>query len=199
MTRNAGLPRSLLRVTLGPSMPTKNGLVERTYSVDVVALHRKGAFSGRPMWFPFQGLETNRYKIEYRDRDWPKDRPTQIIPVRWTRCHFGGTRPWLICLCGQRVAKLYPGLGHYMCCRKCMNLAYQSQRRSRKGRLYRKAEEIRNRLWDSGLPGIDAFPKRPFRMHKKTFARHLALLATIERKLTDPAILRRNRPYQKSF
>jgi hypothetical protein len=34
----------------------------------------------------------------------------QQIPVCWTRCHFGGLRPWFKCNCGKRVAKLYNDL-----------------------------------------------------------------------------------------
>jgi hypothetical protein len=35
----------------------------------------------------------------------------QRIPVSWTRCNFGGVRPWFKCDCGKRVAKLYKSLG----------------------------------------------------------------------------------------
>jgi glycosyltransferase involved in cell wall biosynthesis len=40
---------------------------------------------------------------------------TQQIRVSWTRCHFGGLRPWLHCLRGRRVAKLFKGMGGYFC------------------------------------------------------------------------------------
>ena len=158
-------------------------LIERTHSINVGELNREGAFSGCPMRFPFLGLTTRRFKIEYRGSNWPRDRRSQIIPVIWTRCHFGGMRPWLVCLCEKRVAKLYPGIFGFFCCRKCGNLAYQSQLRGRKSRLYRKAQEIRRLLQNEGRPGIDAFPKRPRRMHNKTFARQIALLENIENEL----------------
>ena len=107
-------------------------LIERTRSINVGELNREGAFSGCPMRFPFLGLTTRRFKIEYRGSNWPRDRRSQIIPVIWTRCHFGGMRPWLVCLCEKRVAKLYPGIFGLFCCRKCGNLAYQSQLRAAK-------------------------------------------------------------------
>ena len=148
----------------------KHRLVERTQSIDVGELNREGAFSGRPMRFPFQGLTTGRFKIEARGPSWPKIRPTQIIRVSWTRCHFGGMRPWLVCACGKRAAKLYQGEFFYEC-RRCSNVAYQSQLRGRKSRLHRKAQEIRWRFWDRGRPGVDPLPERPRRMHRKASVR----------------------------
>jgi hypothetical protein len=46
----------------------KHFLAERTHSIDVGELNREGAFSGRPMRFPFQGLTTGRFKIGFADR-----------------------------------------------------------------------------------------------------------------------------------
>jgi hypothetical protein len=162
----------------------KHILVERTTSIDVGELNREGAFSGRPMHFPFWGLTTRRFKVEYRGPNWPKRRPSQIIPVEWTRCHFGGLRPWFICLCGKRTRKLFPGFSIY-CCRECGNLAYESQLRGRKSRLYRKAQEIRRRLGDSGRPGIDAFPDRLPGMWRKTYDRLRLAGIDIEQQLTQ--------------
>ena len=87
-------------------MKRKRGLVAHTSSVDVGELNRAGAFSGGPFWFPFRQLTTNKFSMEYSGSEWPEGRPAQMIPVRWTRCHFGGMRPWLVCPCGKRVAKL---------------------------------------------------------------------------------------------
>ena len=87
----------------------KHRLVERTQSIDVGELNCEGAFSGRPMSFPFQGLTRERFKIEARGPNWPKIRPTQIIRVSWTRCQFRGQSSWLVCACGERAAKLFQG------------------------------------------------------------------------------------------
>ena len=158
-------------------------LVERTPSIDVGELNRWGAFSGHPMRFPFLSLTTRRFKIEYRESNWPTHRRSQIIPVVWTRCHFGGMRPWFICPCEKRVAKLYPGVLGFYCCRKCGNVTYRSQQQGRKSRLYRKAQEIRRLLQDEGRPGVSALPERPRGMHRKTFGRLLVSLEDIEREL----------------
>jgi len=160
-------------------------LVERTHSIDVRELHRDGAFSGTLTWFPFPRLKTRRFKVEFRGARWPAERRTQVIPVTWTRCHFGGMRPWFVCACGKRAAKLYPGILEFYCCRTCANLAYESQRRGRKSRHYHKAQIIRRRLWDEGRPGVDAMPKLRRWMRKKTFARRIASLASVERIFSD--------------
>jgi hypothetical protein len=158
----------------------KHSLVERTVSIDVGELNRDGAFSEPPKWFPFLGLKTRRFKIEYRGYRWPRERSTQIIPVTWTRCHFGGRRPWFVCRCGKRAAKLYSGVLGLFGCRQCSEVAYQSQLWGRKRRLYRKAQEIRRRLWNEGRPGRDALPTRPPRMHRKTYGRFIATLENLE-------------------
>ena len=170
----------------------KHFLAERTQSIDVGELNREGAFSGRPMRFPFQGLTTGRFKAEFRRANWPRERRSQIIGVTWTRCHLGGMRPWFVCSCGKRTAKLYPGQFEFLGCRKCGNLAYQSQLRGRKSRLRRKAQEIRWRFWDRGRPGIDPLPERSRRMHRKTSVRLLVALEAIERELMGDG--RRRRP-----
>jgi hypothetical protein len=171
----------------------KRRLVERTHSIDVGELNREGAFSGRPMRFPFQGLTTGRFKAEFRRANWPRERRSQIIGVTWTRCHLGGMRPWFVCSCGKRTAKLYPGQFEFLGCRKCGNLAYQSQLRGRKSRLRRKAQEIRWRFWDRGRPGVDPLPERSMRMHRKTSVRLLAALEAIERELRGEGGIHRPR------
>jgi hypothetical protein len=97
----------------------RHRLFERTHSIDVGELNREGAFAGQPMRFPFQGLTTWRFKVEYRGTNWPKERRSQIVSVTWTRCHFGGIRPWFVCSCGKRTARLYPGQFELLACRKC--------------------------------------------------------------------------------
>jgi hypothetical protein len=56
------------------------------------------------------------------------------VPLTWTRCHFGGARPWFRyagCLgshgYNQRVAVLYLATGSRFACRRCLGLAYRSQ------------------------------------------------------------------------
>ncbi|MBI4128118.1 MAG: hypothetical protein HY459_03535 [Parcubacteria group bacterium] len=57
-----------------------------------------------------------------------------------TPCHFGGKRYWFVCplvrngaYCRRRVGVLYIA-GKYAGCRRCYDLAYQSQQESRGGR-----------------------------------------------------------------
>ena len=103
----------------------------------------------------------------------------QKIRVSWTRCHFGGLRPWLHCLCGRRVAKLFKGMGGYFC-RPCVgNPIYASQGKSTKGRRHFEACKLRLRL--GGVASIAApFPERPRGMHKKTYARLRARIEKLE-------------------
>ena len=159
-------------------------IVERMSHVDVNELSRLGAFAGIGLEFPFMRLRTSRFLVEYFPARAPKDRPPQRIPIQWTRCTYGGVRPWFTCLCGRRVGKLYYGNG-FLGCRPCGELAYKSQRAGRKRRLYIKAKRIRARLGDDGRPGIDAFPQRPFGMQRKIYARLRMQAEAIERQLSQ--------------
>ena len=149
-------------------------LFERDGSViDVNDLHRRGAFSGPGMWFPFKRLKTFPDRLEIK---WPdQNKPPQIILIERTRLHLGGERPWFVCYkCGHRVGKLYIStidIG----CRHCCDLQFRSQVQTRKARLQTKAENIRNRLWIEGEKLI-----RPFRMHRATYRKHLRTLHHIE-------------------
>ena len=169
--------------------------LERRSAIDVNELNRLGAFRGVPMHFPFMMLWTSRYLVEFRSPRWPLDRPSQRIPVQWTWCSFGGPRPWLTCLCGRRVGKLYFTTEFYGC-RECCNLTYQSRTRGRQGRLHLKATRIRQRMWDDGRPGIDPIPPRRSGMHRKTYARLKARLQAAENKLS-PGYSYRPRPRRR--
>jgi hypothetical protein len=162
-------------------------IVESLAHIDVNELNRLGAFV-RPMFYPFMALKTSRYLIEYHPETWG-DRPPQRIRVQWTYCHFNGYRPWMTCLCGRRVGKLYIG-SSCLGCRHCAEAIYESQRRGRRSRLHLKATRIRQRLGDEGRPGIDPFPSRPWRMHQKTFARLKSKVEIVERKLIEGRLFR---------
>jgi hypothetical protein len=58
----------------------------------------------------------------------------QRVPLVWTRCHFGGQRPWFRCSasiagrpCGIRAAELYLRDDSIFACRQCCGLAYATQ------------------------------------------------------------------------
>jgi hypothetical protein len=163
-------------------------IVESLSNIDVNELNRLGAFACR-MEYPFMGLRTSPHLIEYRGREWRLDRPPQQIPIQWTRCTYGGARPWFTCLCGRRVGKLYYGNG-FLGCRPCGQMRYESQRKSRRARLHLKATRIRTRLHDNGRPGVDAIPQRSSGMQRKIYARLKTQLAIIESKLIQEGIYR---------
>lgn len=49
-----------------------------------------------------------------------------IIKISYTKCNFGGERPWFNCpACTKRIAKIYFG-GNYFFCRHCYNLTYRT-------------------------------------------------------------------------
>ena len=98
------------------------------------------------------------------------------VSLAWTRCHYGGQRPWFICpgvvngrVCGRRVAILY-GAEWYFLCRRCYDLTYESQREDLPTRLISKAQKIRRRLGGSA-GSVEPFPAKPKGMHWRTYDR----------------------------
>jgi hypothetical protein len=100
----------------------------------------------------------------------------QRVPITWTNCHFGGQRPWFTCCarangryCGRRVAVLYAA-GALFACRRCYNLAYESQQSSPALRSLSRSLKIRVRL--GGSPDLSGpFPEKPRGMHWRTYLR----------------------------
>jgi hypothetical protein len=190
-------PLCTSRAHLGPAAVTRNRLTVEELTkdtFDVRELNRAGLLTGdwitlRPSlrWPRIATMRLARYRIllELRNQSVP-----QGIRVSWTRCHFGGFRPWLHCpYCEQRVAQLFRGLAGYCCRACCGNPIYESQRRSRKARAYLQAYRIRQRLGGS-RPVVDAIPPRPRGMGRKTYARLCARVERLERKLIDSLVLR---------
>lgn len=112
--------------------------------------------------------------LSYRTRDRGSDEWEQKeypVSVEWTRCNYGGERAWFRCPalgCGRRVAILYGG--SIFACRRCHNLAYDSQSETRHGRMLLKAQAIREKL--GGTPCVaDEFPQKPKGMHWRTYWR----------------------------
>jgi hypothetical protein len=103
----------------------------------------------------------------------------QRIPVSWTRCNFGGVRPWFKCGCGKRVAKLYKSLGGYHCRRCFDDPPYASQTKSTRNRVAFAASKLRLRL--NGMASLtEPRPNKPKRMHRRTYARLLRRLESLE-------------------
>lgn len=104
-----------------------------------------------------------------------RSKVTASVPLVWSRCTLGGERPWFLCPaegCGRRVAILYCGAD--LLCRRCLGLAYPSQRESAPARAHRRAGRIRQRIEGRGGSLGGALTFKPKGMHRQTFYRLLA-------------------------
>ncbi len=163
-------------------------------ALDVLELHRAGLLAGgwitvKPSlrWPGVIAMRLARFRIvvEYRHRSVP-----QSIQVSWTRCHYGGARPYLHCPdCQRRAWRLYRALHGYACRACCGSPIYESQRRSTKARAYLQAYRLRQRLGGS-RPVVDAIPPRPPSMAQKTYALLRARVERLERPLVGSRVLR---------
>lgn len=109
-----------------------------------------------------------RFKVRSGGGPW---RPVSVlVGIEWTRCNYGGSRPWFLCpRCGRRVALLYL-LSHGLGCRTCARLAYESQYEAPAWRLLNRAMRAQatfDRMFSEG---------RPKGMHWKTYSRKLSRL-----------------------
>ena len=148
-------------------------MCEHLLSIDVRRWARGNyLFSGYFSWqWTRDGERTGSISVwGHGDRielDYNKDGEKYRYPVHltYTPCHLGGSRVWFRCpsiSCRQRAAKLYLG-SRYFACRRCYNLAYQSQSYSPYDRALMQAGKIRKRL--GGFEGIaNPFPDKPKRM-----------------------------------
>ena len=108
------------------------------------------------------------------------------VSLEWTTLAYGRLRAWFLCPgCRGRVAILYVAGASYLACRKCLGLAYASQREDFHDRALRRAEKIRRRLgWPIGIANPKGF--KPKGMHWSTFDRlqsqhdHCANAAVVE-------------------
>jgi hypothetical protein len=106
-----------------------------------------------------------------------------IVPLVWARCGIVGERVRIECpLCARRVCALY-FLDGRIACRHCNGLWYGAQRTSAKGRKFRAMKNVRRKLGDYGQLWAAKVPPKPRGMWRRTYARHCAALARIERKL----------------
>ena len=178
------------------------GIVENYPLIDANELNRLGVFGNATTAFPYVGLRlsgvsslrTNCRSIEIQ---FATDRRWQSIPVRWTRCNFGGKRPWLECLCGRRVVKLYHS-GWCFGCRTCQGLIYECQRRGPRINRYLQVRKLRARC--GGSPSIlEPFPDRPPRMHRKTYSRLRSRAEILELQLRNsPRFMKRVQYYAQT-
>jgi hypothetical protein len=96
--------------------------------------------------------------------------PRQALSVVWTRCTYGGSRPWWRCTgCGGRAAVLFRPAGHYAC-RQCHGIVYGSQLEGLMDRALRRAQRVRRRLGGSADMSVP-FPWKPKWMRWRTYRR----------------------------
>jgi len=181
VTRNTRYPRSTVEEAAIDCLDVREALKAGVLKGGWVNL-RAGI-----RWPRIRKIWASRYliQIELHNQTVP-----QQVPVSWTPCHYGGARPWLHCLCGRRVLRLFKGFGGYFCRPCCGNPIYESQRRNQKARAYLQAYRARQQLGGS-RPGIDPLPDRPYRMKQKTYARLCARIERLERELIGNRVLRK--------
>ena len=128
---------------------------------------------------------TGRDNVEYLDLSYAfscngseREQIEQRVFLNWTRCNYGGFRPWLWCpQCSRRVTTLY-GAGRYFWCRHCHDLTYDSCKesgnpfeRSLSKATRLKAYLVRRGGKSYGTAMIDPIPGKPKGMHWKTYNR----------------------------
>jgi hypothetical protein len=161
--------------------------------LDVRELFKAGALDGGWVtfrwpefrWPKVRNIRFSRYLIQI---ELLNQVVVQQVPVSWTPCNYGGARPYLHCLCGRRVARLFKGFGGYFCRPCCGNPIYESQKRNQKARAYLQAYRARQQFGGS-RPGIDPLPDRPYRMKQKTYARLCDKIERLERPLIGSRVL----------
>jgi hypothetical protein len=94
-----------------------------------------------------------------------------LVPITRVRVGFG-ERPYFLCpCCGARGLKLYLN-SQYFTCRRCANLAYESQREKPEERSMRRARKIRRRIGASmSMVNSICATDKPKRMRWRTFYR----------------------------
>jgi hypothetical protein len=165
------------------------GIVEdhRNVALDVRELIRKHVFD-QPVgsvfrlsvaypWLRIMRLKSSSLDLELMIG------PTVVVPLVWASCGVMGERMRLQCpLCARRVCTLYHICGR-VACRHCNGLWYAAQRTSSTARKYLTKRNIRRKLGDYGQIPSAKLPPKPRGMWQRTYARHCAALARIERKL----------------
>jgi hypothetical protein len=153
---------------------------ESSLSIDVREWHRHGLLRHDGLRFtwswtrhcePLGSIEARTEAdavvlIFTGSRDWKS--VEQRVPLVWTKCHFGGGRCWFRCCCGRRAAILYMRNASIFACRHCCDLVFASQREIPRHRAISRAQKLRMRLGGSANL-LEPFPRKPPRMHRRTF------------------------------
>lgn len=154
----------------GAGRPAVRRLTTALHSLDVRELRRAGRL-----------VANMRESVEYV---YGGSKVHAVIATQATGCRFGGERVWFVCqACGRRVSKLYLGAG--LGCRRCLGLAYPSQRKNAVRRGWDKQRKIEARLAPDGEWNGWQKPKG---MHWRTFSNLVREIRTLER-ARDAALL----------
>jgi hypothetical protein len=170
-------------------------MVEKLASdcIDVRELQRAGVFRDHSVTLrpslrlpSIKRMHVTRYRIQL---ELSNQIVSQQIPVSWTHCNYGGTKPWMHCsFCQRRIARLFKGMGGYFC-RACLDYPlYESQRRSSKARAYLEAYRLRQRL--GGSRPLDRMPTRPYRMKRRQYRELVSRIECLESSLVGSKVLR---------
>jgi hypothetical protein len=108
------------------------------------------------------------YKYRSASEDEWRD-VNEFVPFAFTNQYLGGRRRWFQCKSCRRLCAVLYGGTHYRC-RKCWNLAYQTQHEDAATRAITKAGKLRKRLGGSECTD-DPFPAKPKGMHWRTYER----------------------------
>lgn len=132
-------------------------------------------------------LLVNRVRLIFsvEGKDGVLRQTNQPLSVKWTRCHYGGERPWWVCPdCQKCLALLYLTERRFTC-RHCLHLTYQSCNESSWDRVRSRIAGIYDRLAPQGLPAmtdVTCFrPVRPKGMHRATYKRLIEELQELQK------------------
>ncbi len=95
------------------------------------------------------------------------------LPLAWTACTYGGTRPWFVCSDCERCRRaLYlPPSGSRFRCGECHDLAYSSTRMDALERATARVRAVQRHLKPTGGHDPFAVPPRPKGMRATTYER----------------------------
>ena len=155
----------------------KKTTTEECRRLDILSLHRKNALhfgypftvswtrNGQPWGEIRIEVEVTGLVLVYHYTGYGKSQHVrERVPLDWTRCNYGGQRPWFLCPgCGRRVGVLFLGVSYFLC-RHCYHLSYSSQNEDETSRMNRKTSKLRERLGENTW-------FKPKGMHQKTFDR----------------------------
>lgn len=162
---------------LGSGPPRRYvGTVSQVTRMDAVGMARRGLFANGPaMDLPLLGLTFQSEPGGLRVSRLGNLGDAHRLPVEWTPCRFGGSRPWWRCPgCGRRCASLFLVRGLFRC-RKCGRLTYSSRRQDASGRAWLRQAKAWRRLGHPDphdTPDLRELPfAKPKGMHWRTFSR----------------------------